>query len=229
MALRSWKLAAVAITVAVVGVPSIARSQCAKDTDCKGARICSAGQCVDSTAASPPRNWALAGGIVGSVGAGITMGFSIPMEFDMENPHTAQIALAGTAMIVTIVAAPIAAGGGHSARRLPGVEGERGARAAGWLFYILDLMSIPGMVFYSVASSGPPPHGWITAVGFMGALSQSLLAADAFIARSQALKLYPPAEEAAPGPEAALAPRLAPYLSPVVTGGGMVAGVAGSF
>ena len=42
MAFRSWRMAAVVVAVALVGVPSIARAQCAKDTDCKGDSVTAA-------------------------------------------------------------------------------------------------------------------------------------------------------------------------------------------
>lgn len=228
MAFRLWRMAAVVSAVALVGAPSIARSQCAKDTDCKGARICSAGQCVGAAPTSTVRDWSLAGGIVGVVGAGLTIGFSIPIEFSMDDPPPAPIVLAGISPLLTIVAAPIAAGAGRSARRAAGVKGEPGARIGGWIFYGLDIMFMPAMALVSVfAMDGPPPHGWMTLLGLGGALSQCLLAADAFIAHSQAKALAPKTAQLPRENGIALAPLVAPYATP--GGGGAVVGLAGSF
>jgi hypothetical protein len=229
MAFRSWRIAAVITALALVGAPSIARSQCAKDTDCKGARICAAGQCVGAAPTSTVRDWSLAGGIVGAVGAGLTIGFSIPIEFGMDDPPPAPIVLAGTSVLLTIVISPITASGGRSARRAAGVEGEPGARVGGWIFYGLDLMFIPTMALFSAFYlDGPPPHGWMALFGLGGALSQSLLAADAFVARSQAKALRPNTADRARGSGVASAPRIAPFAAPSQDGGAVV-GVAGSF
>jgi hypothetical protein len=129
---------------------------------------------------------------------------------------------------VTIVVAPITAAGGRSARVAAGVEGERGARVAGWIFYAHDLTYMPFIaVFSAFAMDGPPPHGWILAFGLAGALSQSLFAADAFISRSQAKALAPKTAQLHRESEVALFPLVAPYATP--NGGGAVVGMAGSF
>ena len=229
MAFRLWRMAAVVSAVALLGAPSIARSQCAKDTDCKGARICSAGQCVGAAPTSTVRDWSLAGGIVGVVGAGLTIGFSIPIEFNMEDPPLAPIVLAGISPLVTIVASPIAAGGGRSARRAAGVEGERGARVGGWIFYGLDLAFIPITTFFSLFyMNDPPPHGWMTLIGLGGALSQSLFAADAFIAHRQVKALEKKAAPSEKPPAVAISLRIAPFAAPTPDGGA-VFGLAGAF
>jgi hypothetical protein len=229
MAFRSWRIAAVFAAAALVGAPSIAGAQCAKDTDCKGDRICSNGQCVGAGPSGGGRDWSLAAGVVGTVGASLSLGLSIPMEFYLENPPAPPIALAGTSALVTIVVAPITAAGGRSARRAAGVEGERGARVAGWIFYNLDLAFIPVITIVSaVYLDGPPPHGWMTLFGLGGALSQSLFAADAFVAHRQAKALRPEAAGRERGYGVARAPRIAPFAAPSPDGGALV-GVAGSF
>lgn len=231
MALRRSRLAfaLVALAAAVLATPSIAQAQCAKDTDCKGDRICSNGQCVGSGPSGGGRDWSLAAGIVGAVGAGLTIGFSMPIEFSIEDPSPAPIALAGTSTLITIVISPVTAAGGRSARRAVGVEGERGARVGGWIFYGLYFMFIPTMATVSVAVlDGPPPHGWMALLGLTGALSQSLFAADAFVAHSQAKALRPKTAAITTGSEVAGAPRIAPFASPTPDGGAVV-GLAGSF
>ena len=224
---RRVRLAAFGIAIAaLIGVPSIARSQCAKDTDCKGARICSAGVCIDAVAKEPPRNWALAGGISGVVGAGITLGLAIPADILLD--PVASTALSGAFTLTTIIQSPITAAGGRSARVATGVEGERGARVGGWIFYVVAIVALPGMIFYGLAHEEPPPHGWIVGVGIAGALSQTLLAVDAFVSHSQALALAPPTVGRPRGAGIALAPTIAPYLAPEA-GNGAVFGVTGSF
>jgi hypothetical protein len=226
MAFRSRRIAALFAAVALVGAPSIAGAQCAKDTDCKGDRICSNGQCVGAGPAEVHRDWSLAGGIVGVVGAGLTIGLAIPIEFaDWDSPGPAPVALVGTSALLSIVISPIAAAGGRSARRAAGVEGERGARVAGWIFYGLDLAFMPTITMVSALYlDGPPAHGWMALLGLCGGLSQSLFAADAFVARSQAKPLRQrPAGPAGLG-EVAIAPFAAPGPD-----GGAVLGVVGSF
>ena len=231
MAFRSWRMAAVVVAVALVGVPSIARAQCAKDTDCKGDRICANGQCVGAGPAEARRDWSLAGGVVGVVSASLTIGFSIPIEFiDWDHMSPAPVVLDGTSNLLTIVISPITAAGGRSARRAAGVEGERGARVAGWIFYALDLVFMPMVPLVSAFYlDGPPPHGWMLVIGLGGALSQSLLAADAFISHSQAKALHPETADRAQARSVASAPRIAPFTAPTADGGGAVVGLAGSF
>jgi hypothetical protein len=65
-------------------------------------------------------------------------------------------------------------------------------------------------------------------LGLTGALSQSLLAADALVAHSQAKALRPKTTESTTGSEVASAPRIAPFASPTQDGGAVV-GLAGSF
>jgi hypothetical protein len=222
--------ALVALAAAFLATPSFAQAQCAKDTDCKGDRICSNGQCVGSGPSGGGRDWSLAAGIVGAVGAGLTIGFSMPIEFaDLDHMSPAPVVLAGTSALITIVISPVTEAGGRSARRAVGVEGERGARVGGWIFYGLYFMFIPTMATVSVAVlDGPPPHGWMALLGLTGALSQSLFAADAFVAHSQAKALRPKTAAITTGSEVAGAPRIAPFASPTPDGGAVV-GLAGSF
>jgi hypothetical protein len=86
------------------------------------------------------------------------------------------------------------------------------------------------VALFSAGSNGPPPHGWVTSLAFLGALSQSLLAADAFISRTQLRLLYPPPADAPEsGAVAAVRLRVAPFAAPLAEGGGAIAGIAGAF
>jgi hypothetical protein len=68
----------------------------------------------------------------------------------------------------------------------------------------------------------------MTLFGLGGALSQTLLAADAFIAHSQAKALHPETADRARTSGVASAPRIAPFAAPTPDGGAVV-GLAGSF
>jgi hypothetical protein len=67
----------------------------------------------------------------------------------------------------------------------------------------------------------------MTILGLGGALSQTLLAADALVAHSQAKALAPKTAQLHRAHEVALVPLVAPYATP--DGGGAVVGLAGSF
>jgi hypothetical protein len=219
------------VVLALVGLPSIARSQCAKDTDCKGDRICSAGTCVDATAGEPVRNWALSAGAGGVVSGGITLGLAIAADvLPRVNPEDPipPIAIAGTFMMTTIVMSPVTAAGGRSARVAAGVDGERGARIGGWIFYGIGIASVPGIVVVGLALEGPPPPGWILGSGLACALSQALLAVDAFVSHTQALALAPATADRARRDAVIVVPSLAPSLG-ADAGYGAVFGVAGAF
>jgi len=109
------------------------------------------------------------------------------------------------------------------------VEGEPGARVGGWIFYGLDLAFIPVTTFFSLFyMEDPPPHGWMTLLGLGGALSQSLFAADAFIAHRQAKALEKGTALSESSPAAAISPLMAPFAAPTPDGGA-VFGLAGAF
>jgi len=217
------------VVLALVGLPSVARAQCAKDTDCKGDRICSAGSCVDGTSRKPKKVWALSAGASGVVSGGLTLGMAITADvlFDPERLYSTT-SLIGAYLLTTIIQSPIIAVGGRSARVATGVEGERGARVGGWIFYGVGIASFPVIAAYGFATEGPPPHGWILGSGIACALSQALLAVDAFVSHYQAAALAPEAANLGQRAGPALRPFVAPRTGPdSVTGA--VLGLGGSF
>ncbi len=223
---RSRLAAAGIAAVLLAGIPSVARSQCVKDTDCKGDRICSDGVCVDAVAREPVRNWALSAGAGAVVSGGITLGLSIAADVNSE--PAIKSSLFGGLVLTTIIQSPVTAAGGRSARVATGVEGERGARVGGWIFFGVGLATGAGNTLYGIANKAPPPPGWILGSGLACVLSQALLAVDAFVSHTQALARASAAVDRDRRAGIAVLPSLAPYLG-ADGGNGAVLGLTGSF
>jgi hypothetical protein len=219
------------VLAALLALPGTARAQCVKDTDCKGDRICSAGSCVDAAPRAQVKVWALSAGASGVVSGGLTLGMAFAADIlPRENPEDPipPIAIGGTYLLTTIIQGPIIAAGGRSARVAAGVDGERGARVGGWIFYGVGIASFPAIVVYGFSQEGPPPPGWILGSGLACALSQALLAVDAFVSHTQALALAPKDEDGARHEAVIVVPSLAPSLGAGGANGAFL-GLAGSF
>lgn len=176
------------IVVVLSLVARDALAQCRADVDCKGARICVTGQCVEPTAPraaaadQDPRDagWAQGAGIFGLVGAGGVLVLAIAAEATKDDKIPA-IPLGALAAVGLAVTVPVANAGAASARtpRLLGL------RIASWVLYGLALVDAVALIGLGAADVTPPP-GLISAVGIAGAASAVLMSVDALTAASRA-------------------------------------------
>ena len=204
--------------VVVLTLPAKNVLACLSDMECKGERICSAGQCVDpgtSTPATSPKwkapapaeqSWASDAALYGFIGAGATLGLAIASYSTWEDTGTS-IALGSVATLVGGITGPITAAGADSARA-HGARGNPVLQNAGWVAYTLSMLNAVTLIALSAADESPA--GWLTlTTGSMGAMGLAFFAADAQAAAND-LK--------ASAPNANL--QISPWVSPWVTQAG---------
>jgi hypothetical protein len=161
---------------------------CQSDMECKGDRVCDAGQCVVPTTANsatspdwkaPPAadaTWARQASLIGYVGAAATLGLAVGSYSSFDDQGTS-IALGGVATLVAGIAGPIAASGGTSART-QGAFGNPVLQSSGWVAYTLSMLNAVTLIALSVADVAAEP--WLTlTTGSMGAMGLVFFAMDA--------------------------------------------------
>lgn len=203
-----------------------AHAGCEKDTDCKGARVCVAGECREPVAPAPaalpalptrhsPREvdpgWSKGAGITGLVLAPIVLGLfsgaaaTLPKKGGSAIPAAP---LGGVGMIVHIVAGGIVGGGAGSAR---GVRHNVGLLVSGWVLYGVSILytALEFAIGYGV-SNGAPPAEVVGVGGGLSALSIALLSVDALVVASRADARAQSATPASHETRLSLQPVLAP-------------------
>lgn len=231
----------------VVLTASAARAQCTMDTECKGDRVCEAGQCVSpppGTGAvtvppppppSPPRAENDGGPGLGRYadkqlltrprhwagGAGVIGIIGSLAVAGLAIPATST-GFVGTLFGALAVTAATITGilvlaGSGSARKV--VAGAPGARITGMILYIAALTLGAAMVVVGLLVDYPPPL--VLGVAGLGVAGLILMSIDAFVASGQANAL----------PEAPRAsrarPSVVPLLSAVRTANGSLAPTVG--
>jgi hypothetical protein len=127
--------------------------------------------------------WASTGGKVGIAGAVAIAGLTtVIVAADDEDIG---IPVGSVATVIAGVTIPIAAAGGSSARKHPGVIGAPGMRLAGWIFYGLSLADAVTLLGLAVAGADIPP-AVVASVGLLGTSSAVFMSLDAFDSAKQA-------------------------------------------
>jgi len=207
------------IVITVISLASHSALACKSDVDCKGNRICDAGQCTGpapSTQATSPNwqaptpanaSWAHKAALWGYVGAGATIGLAIASYSTWEDTGTS-IALGGVATLIGGVTGPITAAGSESAR----AHGARGIpvfQTTGWVTYSLSMLNAVTLI--ALAAADESPAGWLTlTTGSMGAMSLLFFAADA---QAAANDLDARTAQAHSPNSITLAPMVSPWLT----------------
>lgn len=175
--------------------------QCTKDVDCKGDRVCVNGECVESVKSttgtasgssetsdnSGSAGWAFGAAIAGYASAPIILGLGISSA--ATTGTDASLPLGISAFTVAVVALPIIAVGGASARLHTKARGVLGLRIPGYITYGLALANGAVLVGLGIAGATISPAPIITC-SVLGAAGCTLMATDALISGSQAKKGY---------------------------------------
>ncbi|MDJ0761738.1 MAG: HEAT repeat domain-containing protein [Myxococcota bacterium] len=215
------------------GKPLIA---CAKDTDCKGDRICVEGSCQDLKK-YPVLGWAMEASIIGFVGTAAVGGLSVYAAMKPEDLLPA-IPLAAGATLVTVIVAPAIKSGSLSVREPSDVPGSLTLRVIGWASFGVHLAGSAALAaaipFYwlkkdEAGDPWTPQTSWIIANSIVGMVSLLTLSVEALVARSQAKRRLREMQRHKKE-EAQLS--IAPYLTPALQNGaanGITAGITGRF
>jgi len=189
--LRGWILAL------LLGGPAIAQAGCETDSDCKEDRICVEGECAAPPAASTPPT--LANGLTDTQekkltsarGAGtaafVFAGLSIASgttAMAWDGAVLPQKIVAGSTVVVVIMATPIGYSGGGKARRVARTAGIQGPSpvvpAVAWVGYVAALST--GAYQAATGVSNEPLRGGLTAaVTTLGAGSAIAMGVDAHL------------------------------------------------
>lgn len=200
------------------------QADCA-DLDCQYFTFCAGGATLPAAttyhqSGRLSSGWALAGGIVGFVSAGLVLTLGLTQDIAQLDYPAGLIMGSATTLLFTAVS-PVTFVGGMSARRGGGVRGCVGCRIAAWIAYGLGLggalaligINIPGIAI---------PQGAVSAVTVLGTTSLTLFAVDCLVARAQVRRRQRGIAEA---PRRRWA--LAPHVAPVVSRDGIAGGVVG--
>jgi hypothetical protein len=171
--------------------------QCSRDVDCKGDRICVNGECVEPEKSSESKpsgseqsvmkaataGWARGAAITGYVCAPIILGLGLSSA--ITTGGDASLALGISAFSVGVIALPIIAVGGASARSGSNVRGSMGLRIPGYITYGLALANGGVLVALGIADAKISAVPIITCSA-LGAIGCVLMATDALISSGQA-------------------------------------------
>jgi len=174
-----------------------AYAQCTKDTDCKGDRVCSAGECVAPEIRSPEwatqpsaqalyaerSHWARPAAVIGIVSGAAVLGFGTAAAV-LSGDTVPAITAGSAALISAAVGAPIVAAGASSARWNDSITGSLPTRIVGWSGYGLAMTTGAVMVVLGFVVTFEP--ALILTVTGLGVTSIAALTVDAFISASQA-------------------------------------------
>lgn len=190
-----------------------AAAQCAKDTDCKGDRICSAGVCVDpdqvnrAPAAIDPRisapadadaGWTTPAGIIGLVGAAAAVGLIGGAAASLDNDSETDSILGGAGLLTVAILNPIVAVGAHSGDE----RGSVGLEIASWVAYGITIVN--GIALLAIGDAEDDVTEPLTiATGALAGVSLATMAASALIAGSKSRAAV------ARGPSPTIAPSVA--------------------
>jgi hypothetical protein len=175
--------------------------QCTKDVDCKGDRVCVNGECVEPVKSttgpasgssetldnSGSAGWAFGAAIAGYACTPIILGLGISSA--ATTGGDASLPLGISAFTVGVVALPIIAVGGASARSHSKARGTLGIRIPGYITYGLALANGAVLVGLGIAGATISPAPIITCTLF-GATGCALMATDALISSGQAKRGY---------------------------------------
>lgn len=179
----------IVVTMAL-GSPLAAWAQCRSDVECKGDRVCDAGQCISPR---PERRQAeerylgspglaRAAGYTGLVLGMITLGLAAGSiaTLDSESDGTMSQILGGSATLVVLLGTPSVALMG-SLSRGPEIWGSLGLRIVGWTAYPLTILAAGG----ALASDAEEATPFIVSAGVLGTISLLAMAIDGFSSASE--------------------------------------------
>ncbi len=224
---KSIALAFSALIIAAVA--NGAFSQCTKDSDCKGNRICVQGECREpdtvkaaqpvparekteahlSTESSEHHNsggFATGSAIAGFVVSPIILGLCIGSA-STEGEDPASLPLGASGLLLDAITVPIISIGGSSARSGEKVDGVVGLRISGWCEYGLFVGAGVVMIGLAIANVDIPQsvaQPVIASEGIVGSISCISLSIDALVSGKQARKQYAGVEKSDSGPELTL-------------------------
>ena len=179
-----WSISAL-IIISLTAQTTLA---CQSDIECKGERVCNAGECVAPTPTNPAISpswkapqaaspaWADKAALLGYVGAAATLGLAVGSYSTFDDQGTS-IALGGVATLVAGLAGPLTAAGADSAR-VHGAFGNPVLQTSGWVAYTLSMLNAVTLIALSAADVAAEP--WLTlTTGSMGAMGLVFFAMDA--------------------------------------------------
>ncbi|MEW5741706.1 MAG: hypothetical protein AB1938_22495 [Myxococcota bacterium] len=218
-----------------------AAAQCRTDIECKGDRVCVAGECRAPTPGDGASamltqrpatlrevpGWSAGGAVLGFLSGGAVMGLSVASALT-QGSFVPSLSFGASATLVFAVTTPIVEASSASVRTQAGVPGSFGLRLCAWIFYGLTLANALAAVTIG-AAGGEVPTPLIYTLGGLGLTTEAMFSIEALVARSQASDLVAPTTAASSGWTVRLAPLVAVAPGRGISGAAAMLGVGGSF